>query len=275
MNARDIVNVEVEVLLSAIRERYGWDFYYYKRASLKRRIATFLHENNLKHVSELIPLIMWDKEIFEHLIHSLSVPVTEMYRDPSFFNALRNEVVPILKTYPFIKVWHAGCASGEEAYSMAILLQEEGLLPRSRLYATDINDDGLKKAEQGVYQLDDIKEYQNNYHKSGGKGDLLDYFRISSNKAIINTSLKHNVRFSNHNLIRDSSFGTMNIIFCRNVYIYFEPELQDRVTQLFLDSLAPGGFICLGSKESIHIENYPHELEVFNERARIYRKLYQ
>jgi chemotaxis protein methyltransferase CheR len=196
-----------------------------------------------------------------------------MFRDPHFFVAVREEVVPILKTYPFIKIWHAGCSTGEEVYSIAILLKEEGLLDRCTIYATDFNQVALKKAAEAIYPLEKVKSYYDNYNKAKGKGSLSDYFTVHYDVAMLDKSLKKNVVFSDHNLVTDGVFGEMNIIFCRNVLIYFNRELQNRVYTLFYESLLPGGLLCLGSKETLAFSSCNKSFRLLN-KYNIFKKLY-
>ncbi len=255
MKNAEIENIEIEILLEAILKRYGYDFTNYSSASIKRRIKHFLSKTDCSKISELVPRIVHDKKLFESLLMSLTITVTEMFRDPPIYKALRDKVVPVLKTYPFIKVWLAGCATGEEVYSIAILLKEEGLYERSHIYATDINQEALAKAEQGIYSIDTIKKYTSNYQSAGGKKPFSSYYHSEYESVIMNRELKENILFSVHNLVTDSSFGEMHLILCRNVLIYFDKTLQNRVLNLFYDSMILKGFLCLGNKEGIRFSN--------------------
>lgn len=272
MNNVENENIEIQLLLEAIHLKYGYDFRDYSRASVKRRILHRLNLSRLTNLSEMQHRVLYDLEFFERLLLDLSINVTEMFRDPSFYQALRKEVIPILKTYPFIKVWHAGCATGEEAYSMAILLKEEGLYERAQIYATDFNDVVLQKAKEGIYPVENIKEYTSNYQRSGGKDSFVDYYTAKHNSIIMDRSLKKNIVFANHNLETDGVFGEMNLILCRNVLIYFNKDLQNRVLKLFYDSLGRHGILCLGSKENIRFSACADRFDDIVKDEKIYRK---
>jgi len=265
-------NIEIQLLLEAIYLKYGYDFRDYARASVKRRILHRLSLSGLNSLSEMQHALLYDVEFFETLLRDLSINVSEMFRDPSFYQALREEVIPILKTYPFIKIWHAGCSTGEEAYSMAILLQEEGLYERTQLYATDFNDVVLQKAKEGIYPVETVKEYTLNYQKSGGRNSFVNYYSAKHDRIIMKRSLKKNIVFANHNLVTDGVFGEMNLILCRNVLIYFTKDLQNRVLALFYDSLCHHGLLCLGSKENIRFSAYADHFEDVVRDEKIYRK---
>ena len=265
-------NIELQLLLEAILLKYGYDFRQYSRASVKRRVLHRLGLSGLSSISEMQHRVLRDVEFFETLLRDLSINVTEMFRDPSFYKSLRVEVIPFLKTYPFVKIWHAGCSTGEEVYSMAIVLQEEGLYKRTQLYATDFNDVVLQKAKEGIYPVENVKEYTLNYQKSGGKDSFVNYYTAKHDHIILNRSLKTNIVFANHNLVTDGVFGEMNLILCRNVLIYFTKELQNRVFKLFYDSLCHHGILCLGSKESLRFSGYADRFEGIVEDEKIYRK---
>lgn len=271
MNKIDIENIELELLNEAIVKRYGHDFRNYSPASLKRRIDSFLSKTGYKRISDLIPPLLQDNNFFQSLLLTISITVTEMFRDPFVYKMLREKVVPFLKTYPHIKVWHAGCASGEEVYSLAILFQEEGIYDRTQIYATDLNDEALQKAKDGIYPIDRIKEFSLNYQQSGGKKSLSEYYHSKYDSVIVNKSLKKNIVFANHNLAADSVFGEMHLILCRNVMIYFNKILQDRVLKLFYDSLAAKGFLCLGTKESLQFAEVGRHFKVIGPLAKIYQ----
>ncbi len=264
--------IEIQLLLEAIYLKYGYDFRNYSQASIKRRILRRLDLSKLATITEMLHKILYDERFFETMLVDLSINVTEMFRDPSFYKAFRQIVVPALKEYPFLKVWHAGCATGEEVYSMAIVLKEEGLLGRTRIYATDFNEAVLRTAKEGIYPIGTMKKYSSNYQQSGGHGSLSDYYAARYDYAVMDKSLKENVVFADHNLVTDSVFGEMNLILCRNVLIYFNRELQNSVIRLFRDSLSPEGFLCLGSKESIRFSEYSHDFEDIVMLQRIYRK---
>ena len=265
-------NIEIQVLLEAIYLKYGYDFRNYSKASIKRRILHRLSLSGFKTISEMQHKILYDKQFFEILIQDLSIKVTEMFRDPSFHNAVRENIIPVLKDLPFIKAWHAGCASGEEVYSMAILLKEESLYDKTTIYATDFNEGVIKKAKDGIYPAERLKEYTHNYQKAGGQSSFADYYTAKYDYALINKSLKKNIVFAEHNLVTDWVFGEMNMIMCRNVLIYFNRDLQNRVIHLFRDSLCKDGFLCLGSKESIRDSEYSDDFVDFVKKEKLYRK---
>ncbi len=268
-------NIEIELFLQAIYMKFGYDFRNYGKAHIKRRVRHRLSVSDFDNVCELINKMLYDPVFYQEVLQDLSITVTEMFRDPDFYLAVRKEVVPLLKTYPFIKIWHAGCATGEEVYSMAILLKEEGLLKRSQIYATDFNQMALQKARNGIYPIERIKEYTQNYQKSGGKASFSDYYNARYESVILNESLKENIVFADHNLVTDGVFGEMNLVICRNVMIYFDKELQNKVIKLFYDSLVPGGFLCLGSKESLRFADIAHKFDVTTEKQKIYRKKFE
>lgn len=229
----------------------------------------------LKSISEMQHEVLHNPEFIHHILSDLSINVTEMFRDPSFYKAVRTEVIPLLKTYPFIKVWHAGCSSGEEVYSMAILLKEEGIYDRTQIYATDFNQKILKVARDGIYPVTQIKEYTYNYQKSGGTESFSNYYHAGYNSVIIENHLKKNIVFADHNLVTDSVFAEVNLIICRNVLIYFNRELQDKVIHLFSESLTPGGILCIGSRESIQFSKDAGNFKTINAGERIFQKNYQ
>ncbi len=269
----DLEQLELDLLLEAVKTRYGYDFHDYAKASMIRRVRKYMDQSGIHRVSELIPLFLHDNRAFYRFVKSLSVVVTEMFRDPDVFKALREEVIPVLKTYPFIKIWHAGCASGQEVYSMAILLEEEGLLDRCQIYATDFNDDALKLAKKGIYPAEDIELYKKNYSLSGGKSELSDYWVSLYDSIKINSRLAERVTFANHNLVTDGVFGEMNLVMCRNVLIYFNEQLQDRALTLINDSLCPRGFLCIGRRENLKFSQIRNHLEDVSNALRIYRKV--
>jgi len=272
MNQVEIENIEIDLLLDAVFRKYGYDFRSYSRASVKRRIVKVMDTTGINRITDLIHSALRDDDVFEIMLCALSINVTEMFRDPTFFLAVRQTAIPNLKTRDFIKVWHAGCATGEEVYSMAILLKEAGLQKRCHIYATDMNKVVLNSARDGIYPLDRIKEYTANYQRAGGECSFGDYYNAQYDSAILEKSLKTNITFAEHNLTIDGVFGEMDMIVCRNVLIYFNRELQDHVLGLFVNSLAPGGILCLGSKESIAFSVHYADFEVMVEREKIYRK---
>lgn len=267
-----IEEIEYNLLLEGIYQRYGYDFRNYASGSLKRRITAILNEINIKKFSELIPEILYDRKFFDYFLQKLSVTVTEMFRDPELYITMRKVVIPMLKTYPFVKIWIAGCATGEEIYSIIILLHEENFYERSHIYATDFNKESLSIALSGVYPKDNFLRFSENYDKIEGKKSLSNYFRFTGNSMEILEPYKKNITFSYHNLVTDGSFGSMNLIICRNVLIYFNQTLQNRVVSLFSDSLCHGGFLCLGRKENIKSGNIKKELRLINNNEKIYRK---
>jgi len=272
MNERELKEIELELLLDAIQKCYGHDFHHYARASLKRRVASLMSKMQVNHIGELIPAIIRDEQVYQRFVREMSVTVTEMFRDPSMYAMIRKEVIPHLKTYPFIKIWHAGCATGEEVYSMAIMLKEEGLYDRAHIYATDFNSESLDYAMEGVYPLEKMKNFMEGHRKSGTTESFSEYYHAKYESAKFSDSLKENITFANHNLVTDGVFGEMNLIMCRNVVIYFDKELQNRVFKLFRDSLTDRGFLCLGSKETMDFSEVAAQFETVSQKDRIYRK---
>ena len=272
-NTNENEKIEFDLILEAIYQKYGYDFRNYAKASLRRRLRYRLTQSNLKTISEMQHKLLNDKEFFDTLLLDLTINVTEMFRDPSFFKALREIVIYELKKQPFIKVWHAGCSSGEEIYSTAILLKENGMYESSLIYATDTNEMVLDKAKSGIFPIEKMKDFTVNYRKAGGIASFADYYTARYDNAIMDNSLKKNIVFSNHNLVTDSVFGEMDLIMCRNVLIYFNRELQDRVFRLFMDSLRPGGFLCLGSKETVRFSSLSENFENVIEKERVYRRI--
>lgn len=271
MDNIDLEKIEIKLLLDAIYQRYGYDFRQYSQASIKRRLLHHLVKTESRTISELIPRILRNESAYRALFFDLSVTVTEMFRDPWFYLALRQKVIPFLRTFPFINVWLAGCATGEEVYSLAILLQEEGLSNRTRIYATDFNDAALEKAKARIYPLDRIKEYSLNYQKAGGRHSLADYYQARYQSIIIDASLQNNITFANHNLATDGVFAEMHLIICRNVLIYFNRTLQNRVLSIFRDSLRYNGFLGLGGKETVQFSDVEHDFEEFAAKEKIYQ----
>lgn len=269
---QNIENIEIELVIDAINRRYGYNFSHWARASLKRRVMHFAARNGFKKLSPMIPRLLSDKTFFEDLLYTISITVTEMFRDPHVYNGLREKVIPFLKTFPFVRIWNAGCATGEEAYSMAILLEEEGLYDRAQIYATDFNEMALEKARQGIYPVDKIKAYTTNYQKAGGQDSFARYYYSKYDSVIMDRDLRRNIVFANHNLFSDSVFGEMQLIMCRNVLIYFDKILQDQVLKLFYNSLAFNGFICLGTKESIRFSSVENRLNDFDDKLNIFQK---
>ncbi|SCY57672.1 CheR family methyltransferase [Desulfoluna spongiiphila] len=264
--------IEMDCLLYAIHRKYGYDFQQYAQGSLHRRLKGRLERSGLTCFSEMQYRILNDRAFFEIVLADLSINVTEMFRDPHFFKAVREHVVPKLAARPFVRVWVAGCATGEEAYSMAILLQEEGLAGRFRIYATDFNERVLHTAREGIYPIESIRTYTRNHLLSGGCGCLVDHYTARYDNVIMNRALKEAIRFSDHNLVSDSHFGEMDLILCRNVLIYFSPPLRNRVIGTFFDSLAPDGFFCLGTGESMNITSWADRVTRAVPKEKIYQK---
>jgi len=270
----DIENerLEINLLLEAVYLKYGYNFKDYAHSHTKRRLEHRLRMSQFSHYGEMQHRLIHDESFFNTLLLDLSINVTEMFRDPWFYKTVRETLIPLLKTYPYIKIWHAGCSAGQEVYSMAILLEEEAMKKRTQVYATDFNELILKKAKDAIYPIDVMKEYTQNYLKAGGSGMFSDYYTADYEHVILKQSLKEKILFSSHNLVTDGVFGEMNVIFCRNVLIYFNRDLQNRVLKLFYDSLCPGGYLCLGSKENIKFTKLADSFEPVSERDKIYRK---
>jgi chemotaxis protein methyltransferase CheR len=272
MSEKETEKLEINLLLEAIYQKYGYDFREYARSSLMRRLEFIRQKSGFQHMSELIPKLLHDESFINQLLLDMSVTVTEMFRDPDFFNELRTKVIPLLKTYPFVKIWHAGCATGEEVYSMAILLKEEGFYDRVQIYATDMNQESLLIAEEGIYPIESIRKFTSNYNRSGGTGSFSDYYYAKYQMAKINDELKKNIVFTNHNLVTDHTFGEMHLIICRNVLIYFNRDLQNKVLNLFNQSLVHRGFLCLGSKETLEFTTISSGYEDISAKWRVFRQ---
>ena len=264
--------IELKLMLDAIYLKYHYDFRHYSPASMKRRMVEAMKRMNCHTLSALQGKILHDSKSFYDLLQFLTIPVSEMFRDPSYFFALREKVIPVLKTYPSLKIWVAGCSTGEEAYSLAILLQEEELLERTILYATDINPRSLEQAEKGVFDLKEIQKFTQNYQKSGGKRSLSDYYTAAFDSVKFNSALKKNITFSDHSLATDEVFSETQFISCRNVLIYFDRELQDRAFGLFHESLCTKGFLGLGSKETLQFSRHAKYFDPFVKKDRIFQK---
>lgn len=274
MDHKPTSDIELSLLLEALYQKFGYDFRQYSRAHVLRRISNRMLISGIKSISEVQARALHDPVFASELLQDLSITVTEMFRDPVFFTAIREKVVPILKTYSFIKIWHAGCSTGEEAYSMAILLKEEGLLNRTTIYATDFNQRALEQAREGIFSNEMIKEYTVNYQKSGGTQSLSDYYTSSYDMVIMDKSLKKNIVWANHNLVTDSVFAEVHLILCRNVLIYFNKDLQNRVQKLFFESLVQGGVLCLGSKESLKFSDFSTDYNELDKKQKVFKKKY-
>src|ERR1051325_3277550 len=264
-------DIELDLLLEGVFRQYGFDFRNYARSSLKRRVRNLMRDERIGSISLLQERILHDREWLDRFIYSLSVNVSAMFRDPNFYIAFRKEVVPLLRTYPFIRIWLAGVSMGEEVYSLAILLDEAGIYSRCRIYATDINDAVLKKAREGIYPIDLMQAYTNNYIKAGGTRSFSDYYTAAYDRVILKASLRDNVVFAQHNLATDSSFNEFHVILCRNVMIYFNTQLQAHVHHLLHQSLAMFGVLGLGAKETLKFSPYELAYEEIDHDSRLYR----
>ena len=271
-SVQDIEDLETRLLLEGILHRYGYDFRNYAPASLRRRIQLIVQKEGVPSISALQARILREPACMGRFITSLSVPVTAMFRDPSFYRALRSEVVPMLRTYPFVRVWHAGCSTGEEVYSLAILLMEEELYDRCRIYATDLSDATLQCATKGIYDLARMRDYTHNYQLFGGKSDFSSYYTADRESVIFSPRLRKNIVFSQHNLVSDGPFNEFNLILCRNVMIYFDQVLRDRVHQLLDASLGRFGVLGVGRKESLEFSKLAPRFTELPSRVRLYRK---
>jgi chemotaxis protein methyltransferase CheR len=269
----EVEEIEIRLILEAIHARYGYDLSDYLTSSMRRRVLAAFAKTGAVNLGDLQHRLLGDPALFASVLDHLMVQVSEMFRDPSFFLAFRREIVPLLKTYPQLKVWHAGCASGEEVYSTAILLAEEGLYDRTQIYATDLSLQALERAREGVYPVELASHFSDNYRAAGGTGAFETYVTAAYDRIAVKEALRRNVVFFQHNLVSDQPPGEMNVIFCRNVLIYFGPELRRRVVTKFGDGLCRGGFLCLGMSELLPVapdgstsfrEHVPHQ--------RIYRK---
>jgi len=265
--------LELQLLLEGVYRQYGFDFREYAPASLKRRVWRRVHAEGTETISGLLERVLHDPDVMERLLLELSINVTSMFRDPTFYAAFREKIVPFLRTYPFTRVWIAGCSTGEEVYSLAILLHEEGIHDRARIYATDINEAGLERAREGVFPLEKMQEYTENYIRAGGKQSFSEYYLAKYEGALFDRKLTDNVVWAPHNLVQDRSFNTFNVILCRNVMIYFDRALQTRVHQLFHDSLERFGILALGHKESIRFTGIEDAYEELDAQEKLYRKV--
>ena len=267
-----IEEIEIDLLLEAVYRTYGYDFRQYARASIRRRIWKRVKDENLTTISALQARILHDSDCMERLLADFSVSVSDFFRNPGFFRQVRAKVVPALRTYPFVRIWHAGCSSGEEVYSMAILLHEEGLYEKCRVYATDFNVNDLEKAKSGIYSLRKMKQFTENYIQAGGKTAFSKYYTAQYDNAVFKGHLKKNILFTEHNLVTDGSFNEFNLILCRNVMIYFNRELQAKVHRLIYASLSHWGILGLGEKESLKFTPYETKYEMLDPKHRLFRK---
>ncbi|MFJ7726072.1 CheR family methyltransferase [Neobacillus sp. NPDC097160] len=268
----ELQEIEINLLLEGLYQKYGYDFRGYVRASLSRRVLNRMKAERLPTITALLEKVLHEQGYLERLLNDLSIRMTEMYRDPDFFAVFRNKVVPLLRELPEIRIWHAGCATGEEVYSMAILMHEEGLADRTTIYATDMNEKALAAAQKRAFPLKKMQQYTKNYLKAGGKKAFSEYYTTDHRFAYFHPILDENLIFAQHNLVTDGSFNEFHVILCRNVMIYFANDLQQQVHRLIYNSLADGGFIGLGSKESILFMPKGMQYEEFHPHERIYRK---
>ncbi len=268
-----LTDKELDIILNDLLELYGYDFTNYSKASLKRRITMLISNDRFPSFAEFRFKLRNEKDYFNRFIEKVTVNVTEMFRDISFYKTLRNDIIPVLATWPMIRIWHAGCSTGEEVYSMAILLQEANLLNKSLLYATDINPAVLEKVRAGIFPLSQMKQYSENYILSGGRKDFSSYYTAKYNAAKFDSALGKKIVLATHNLVSDSSFNEFQLIMCRNVMIYFDKPLQDRVLHLFYDSLEMLGYLALGSKESLKFTDIDKHFVQHENREKIWRKI--
>lgn len=271
--SQSVEEIELDLLLEGIFRQYGFDFRNYAPSSLRRRVFNFLRSEHLSSISALQDRVLHDRAWLDRFLYALSVNVSAMFRDPQFYMTFRQEVVPLLRTYPFIRIWLAGVSMGEEVYSLAILLQEEGIYDRCRIYATDINDAVLKKAKDGIYPIDLMQTYTSNYIKAGGKQSFSKYYTAAYDRAIFKASLRDNVVFAQHNLATDSSFNEFHVILCRNVMIYFNNELQSQVHHLLYESLVMFGILGLGAKETLRFSLHEGAYEEIDKIAKLFRRV--
>lgn len=264
---------EIEEVLFLVQKQYGYDFSGYSKASMLRRINRFMEKSKLDSILDLKFELINNQAFFTEFVNEIVVNVSEFFRDPEFFKSLKTHIFPYLESYPSINIWSAGCSFGEEAYSLAIFLSEMEMLNKTRLYGTDISSNAISKSRKGIYSIKNFKEYSNNYFSSGGQASLNEYFVFSEDKAIINSTLKKNILFTHHNLVADSVFKEFQLILCRNVLIYFDEELQDKVLNLFYDSLPINGFLALGKKESLRFSSVYDKFKEIDKLEKIYQKI--
>lgn len=271
VDGESVEEIEIRILLEAIWQRWGYDLRDYAVSSIQRRVRAVLANSGLEHLGELQHRVLHDRELFADVIEGLTVRVTELFRDPSIYLAIRERVVPLLRTYPSLKVWHAGCATGEEAYTLAILLEEEGLAARTQIYATDLSQRAIDQAKEGVYSSQDLIGFARNHGQAGAKSDIGDWLTAAYGSVAMRESLRSRILFFQHDLVSDQVFGEMNAVFCRNVLIYFNAELRARVLQKIAESLRPGGFLCIGTSERLTGVDLAAGFKPFCEPERIYR----
>lgn len=273
VNETELFDLELKLLLEAIYQRYHYDFRQYAMSSLRRRVRQAMAHYDCAQVAQLQHRLLHEPELFSQAMQFFTVQVSEMFRDPDYFRALREHAVPVLGTYPSVKLWVAGCSTGEEVWSLAILLREEGLLERSIIYATDINPEALSTAEAGIFDLERMALFSRNYLKAGGKASLSDYYTGAYNGAVFDRTLRRNIVFADHSLATDTVFSEVHLVSCRNVLIYFNRALQDRAIGLFHEALVHRGFLGLGSKESLQFGAHARAFEACAREQRLYRKV--
>ena len=273
LETENVEALELELLLEAVFRLHGYDFRDYARTSMRRRIANLMRQEEVRTISALQEKVLHDRSCWERFLNGISVNVSAMFRDPGFFLAFRRHAVPLLRTYPCIRIWQAGCSLGEEAYSLAILLEEEGLYDRSLIYATDINEMTLRQARDGIYPAELMQKYTQNYQQSGGQRSFSEYYTARYEFAILRPTLQRNIVFSQHNLVSDAPFNEFNVILCRNVMIYFNRALQERTHTLFQDSLGMFGILGLGSRESLRFLPQEHLYEPLTANEKLYRRV--
>ena len=273
VDTENIESIELDLLLDAVFRLYGYDFRDYAKTSMRRRIANIMKKEEVNTISALQDRVLHDARSWERFLNGISVNVSAMFRDPGFFLAFRQHAVPVLRTYPFIRIWQAGCSLGEEAYSLAIMLEEEGLYDRSLIYATDINEVSLRQAREGIYPAELMQKYTQNYVQAGGHQSFSEYYTARYDYAILRPTLQRNIVFSQHNLVSDAPFNEFNVILCRNVMIYFNRGLQERTHHLFHASLAMFGILGLGSRESLRFIPHEHMYEPLVSGEKLYRRI--
>lgn len=271
MDTLDLDNIEVDLFVQALQRRHGYDFSQYAHASLKRRVQQLAQQLECKTISGLTERVMHEPSLLPKVLEGLTVPASDMFRDPTMFRALREQVLPMLASYPQINIWQAGCAYGQEVYSLAILLEEAGLYERTQIFATDLSEYALQQAQEGIYPAREAQQWSRNYQASGGMHSLADYYSARYNLLKLDQRLRRNVTFARHNLVADGVFCEAHLILCRNVLIYFSNPLQNRVLSLFRDSLVRGGFLCLGIRESLDYAAVSNDFAAFADSLRIYR----
>jgi chemotaxis protein methyltransferase CheR len=272
IQSQEVENIEIDLLLEAIYRYYGYDFRNYAHSFIQRRILHRVRKENLASISALQEKILRDSETMKKLFSDFSINVTEMFRDPTFFKSFRNNLIPLVRDYPDIKIWHVGSSTGEEVYSMAILLHEEGIYEKVKIYATDINEKILEQAKKGIFSLANMQQYTKNYFEAGGIRAFSEYYQVVEDQVVFHPFLQKNIVFAEHNLVTDSSFNEFDIIICRNVLIYFNKSLQNDVHQLFYESLSLSGFLGLGKREGIRFTSHGNCYEEIDSTEKLYRK---